>query len=78
MTEEHIHDPEVDLDPQEALEQDYDPSTDVDHDPDPKHEDEFHFVPHPVEGALPVDDECEDLDLCPAEAEVPDDEEVDQ
>lgn len=72
MTEDqHTHDPEVDIDPQEALDQDYDPETDVDHDPEPKHEEEIDFVTQEVEGATPVDDECEDLDLEPAEGEIP-------
>jgi len=70
MTEDqHTHDPEVDIDPQEVLDQDYEPETDVDHDPEPKHEEEIDFEPQPVEGAQPVDDECEDLDLKSAEEE---------
>lgn len=76
MTENPNHDPAVDLDPQEALDADYNPDTDVhDSEAEPNDQAGENYTHEPVEGALPVDDSCCDLDLGDAEDEISEDDE---
>lgn len=51
--------PEVDIDPNDAISLGYDPSTDT-HD-DPLNDQGHPYEPEPVEGAMPVDDAVADV-----------------
>lgn len=73
--EQHTHDPEVDLDPQEVLDVDYNPDTDIpDSEGEPNDDAGEEFVHEPVDGALPVDDSCADMEFEEAEDEISDEE----
>ena len=66
---DEVHDPEVDIDPQDALELDYDEAgdiADVDAEPNDQVDDDFEHV----EGAEPVDEDSADEEPDSAEDEV--------
>lgn len=54
-------DPDIDLDPNEAIELDYDPDTDTDE--TPENDVEHPYTPEPVTDAQPVDEAVADTDL---------------
>lgn len=54
-------DPDIDIDPNEAIELDHDPETDSAE--DPVNDADHPYEPEPVEGAEPVDESVADVDV---------------
>ena len=54
-------DPDIDIDPNEAIELDYDPDTDTEE--TPANDADHPYEPEPVEDAQPVDEAVADVDV---------------
>lgn len=71
MSDTPEYDPEIDIDPNEAIELDYDEETDTDE--DPKNDADHPYEPEEVEGAEPVDEAVADAEIPSAEDEIEED-----